>query len=85
MNENKSYDDYDDDDDNSGHALTNNIEDEIRQFENDVSLSIVKLLFYLFGSSLAMIVSYSYNHSIPWAIGHGILSWGYVIYFAIFK
>jgi hypothetical protein len=36
-----------------------------------------------FGSCLAIVVSYSAWHSIPWAILHGILSWGYVIYYAI--
>lgn len=33
-----------------------------------------------FGSALAMILSYSRNSSILWAIIHGILSWFYVIY-----
>ncbi len=36
-----------------------------------------------FGSALAIAVSYSNNHSLFWAIIHGILSWFYVIYFAI--
>jgi hypothetical protein len=36
-----------------------------------------------FGSALAIAVSYSNNHSLVWAIIHGILSWVYVIYFAI--
>jgi hypothetical protein len=38
-----------------------------------------------FGSCLAMILSWSVNHSIFWAIIHGICSWFYVIYFAIVK
>ena len=37
-----------------------------------------------FGSALAMAISYSNNHSILWAIIHGILGWLYVIYFALF-
>jgi hypothetical protein len=37
-----------------------------------------------FGSALAMAISYTNNHSILWAIIHGILSWLYVIYFALF-
>ncbi len=37
-----------------------------------------------FGSALAMVISYSANHSILWAIIHGILSWLYVIYAALF-
>lgn len=36
------------------------------------------------GSALAMILSYNANQSILWAILHGIFSWLYVIYFAIF-
>ncbi len=37
-----------------------------------------------FGSALAIAISYSQNHSIPWAIIDGILSWIYVIYAALF-
>lgn len=36
-----------------------------------------------FGSALAMVISYTAWHSIPWAIFHGILSWVYVLYCAI--
>ncbi len=36
-----------------------------------------------FGSALAMTMSWAANHSILWAIVHGILSWIYVIYYAI--
>lgn len=36
-----------------------------------------------FGSALAMVISYSANKSILWAIVHGFLSWIYVIYYAI--
>lgn len=35
------------------------------------------------GGSLAMILSYSVNHSIGWCILHGIFGWLYVIYHAI--
>ena len=37
------------------------------------------------GTALAMILSYSANKSILWAIVHGVLSWFYVVYFALFK
>jgi hypothetical protein len=37
------------------------------------------------GTALAMILSYSVNKSILWAIIHGFLSWLYVIYFALLK
>lgn len=36
-----------------------------------------------FGSTLAIAISWSVNHSILWACLHGVLSWIYVIYFAI--
>ena len=36
--------------------------------------------FWVFGSALAMILSYTQNSSILWAILHGIVSWLYVIY-----
>lgn len=36
-----------------------------------------------FGSALAMILSFHVNHSILWAILHGVFGWLYVIYFAI--
>ena len=38
-----------------------------------------------FGSALAIAISYTNNHSILWAIIHGILGWLYVIYAALFK
>jgi len=34
-----------------------------------------------FGSALAITISWSVNHSILWAIIHGIFSWLYVIYY----
>ncbi len=36
-----------------------------------------------FGTALAIAISWSTNGSIVWAIIHGILSWVYVIYYAI--
>lgn len=37
------------------------------------------------GAALAMILSWSGNTSVVWAIIHGILSWFYVLYFVLFK
>jgi hypothetical protein len=34
-----------------------------------------------FGTALAITISWSTNHSILWAIIHGIFSWFYVIYY----
>lgn len=36
-----------------------------------------------FGSALAMVLSWSMNKSVLWAIVHGILSWLYVAYYVI--
>lgn len=36
--------------------------------------------FWVFGSALSMILSYTQNSSIFWAIIHGIISWLYVLY-----
>lgn len=36
------------------------------------------------GSALAVTISWSVNKSIIWAVIHGILSWLYVIYYALF-
>ena len=38
-----------------------------------------------FGTALAISISWSVNKSIGWAIAHGILSWGYVIYYAMMR
>jgi hypothetical protein len=39
--------------------------------------------FWGFGSMLAIAISWSVKHSILWMILHGILSWFYVIYYAV--
>ena len=36
-----------------------------------------------FGSALAITISWSLHKSLLWAILHGVLSWFYVIYYAI--
>jgi hypothetical protein len=35
------------------------------------------------GTALAVTISWSVNHSILWALIHGVCSWFYVIYYAI--
>ena len=37
------------------------------------------------GSALAIAISWSVHKSILWAIIHGILSWLYVIYYAVMR
>jgi hypothetical protein len=39
--------------------------------------------FYVLGTAIAVVLSWSRNASILWCILHGLLSWIYVIYFAI--
>ncbi|HEY7615283.1 MAG TPA: hypothetical protein VH744_00630 [Terriglobales bacterium] len=39
-------------------------------------------LGYAMGMALAIVLSWSKHASILWCVGHGLLSWGYVIYFA---
>jgi len=36
-----------------------------------------------FGTALAIAISWSQHKSILWAIVHGILSWFYVVYYAV--
>lgn len=38
-----------------------------------------------FGSVLAIVMSWSANKSIFWAILHGIIGWLYVVYYALMK
>lgn len=36
------------------------------------------------GALIAVLLSWSLNHSVGWCIVHGILSWLYIVYYAIF-
>jgi len=36
-----------------------------------------------FGTALAMVISWSLNKSVLWAIIHGFLSWLYVLYYLL--
>jgi len=36
-----------------------------------------------FGSALAMVISWTANKSLLWVIVHGLLSWIYVVYYAV--
>jgi hypothetical protein len=38
-----------------------------------------------FGTALAIAISYTNNHSVLWAIIHGLFSWLYVVYYVLFK
>jgi len=37
-----------------------------------------------FGAALAITISWSLNKSLAWALLHGICSWFYVVYYAVF-
>jgi tetrahydromethanopterin S-methyltransferase subunit G len=62
------------------------IEDRLNEIErkrsNSDHGSAGGIGFYGFGAALAMILSWSRDVNILYCIGHGILSWIYVIYFA---
>ena len=53
-----------------------------KEKKSDISLSGSDT-GYLFGCALAIVLSYSSWYSLKWAIIHGLLSWVYVIYFAV--
>lgn len=36
------------------------------------------------GSVIAVVISWSVNHSVVWAIIHGFLGWIYVVYYLFF-
>jgi hypothetical protein len=40
-------------------------------------------LVYALGMAIAVTLSWARNASILWCILHGLLSWGYVLYFAV--
>jgi len=40
-------------------------------------------LLYALGMAIAVTLSWAGNASILWCILHGLLSWGYVVYFAL--
>ena len=46
-------------------------------------LLIVQLAGIGFGTALAITISWSANKSLLWAVIHGVLSWVYVVYYAL--
>lgn len=53
-------------------------EEEIEKVKNDIMTMCGNT-----GSVLAMIVSYSINKSVLWALFHGIFGWFYILYYAL--
>lgn len=60
---------------------TQQMENKMHKMEKEKSASVATGI--TFGSALAMVISYVNWHSVGWAILHGILSWGYVLYYII--
>jgi hypothetical protein len=70
------------------------LEDQIEELSEHVrglESSIANLAFrreglslgYALGMVLAVVLSWARNGSILWCIGHGPLSWAYVVWFAV--
>ena len=79
-------DDYDpvedsEDDDESLSERLDELERRIEELDSNRGEAGC-LLGYAMGMSLAMILSWSRSASVLWSLLHGVLSWGYVIYFA---
>ena len=79
-------DDYSSDD---NYPDLEDLESRIEDLENNQNQGsgnnyIGEIFIYIPGLVLAMILSYTVNQSILWAILHGYLSWFYVIYRAFF-
>lgn len=55
---------------------------EPKAISNDAAKETIKK-GVSFGTVLAIVISYAKWHSIGWAIFHGLLSWVYVIYYAL--
>jgi hypothetical protein len=82
MEDHDPLDDYESEAD--GDSRIDELEQRIEELEQsgyrggEAGLS----LGYALGMALATVLSWSRNASILWCILHGLLSWGYVIYFA---
>jgi len=83
----------DDDDFESEDAATSELDDRIEELSERIEQLESQMegpdhcrglsLVYGLGMALATVLSWDRNGSIFWCIGHGILSWGYVIYSAL--
>jgi hypothetical protein len=56
-------------------------EKERTMSDDDMGFRILNEIM-TFGGVIAVCISWSVNHSILWAMLHGMCSWGYVIYYA---
>jgi hypothetical protein len=78
----------DDDDDLAQRSEVENLEARVEELEKELQAEgapegrVNIAVTYTMGASLAMILSWSRNHSILWCVLHGFFSWLYVIFFA---
>ena len=69
-------------------SKTNQLASRVNELEsevNDLMSAVWQGAIYSLGSIIAIAISWSTNHSILWAILHGIASWCYVIFYGIRK
>jgi hypothetical protein len=52
---------------------------------NNTKYKTVSTTVATFGVVMAIVISWSINNSISWAIIHGLFGWAYVIYYAIVR
>ncbi len=83
---------FTDPEDDDHWATMGDLEDRIEELGNKVGVLEKQIeeyrssfisIGYAMGMALAMILSWSKDASILWCMLHGLLSWIYVIYFAI--
>ncbi len=77
--------DGNDEDVNDLEERVGELESKIGELEEKIEESQGRFISggYAMGMALAMVLSWSKNASILWCMLHGLLSWIYVIYFAI--
>ncbi len=75
---------YDDQNPRTGEYIPGGSQQRWQNFRTRIIPVPVATRMFGFGTMLAIAVSYNHNESIGWAILHGLLSWLYVIYAALF-
>jgi hypothetical protein len=61
--------------------LSNKVNDISKNVNNFTEIFLIDGTF--FGCALGMIISFCVNHSVLWAILHGLFGWFYVIYYCV--
>ncbi len=76
----EDYEEYDDDDQEDLESRVSDLEERVGNAQSNSGAGCVVAIYSL-GASLSVVLSWHANHSVLWAILHGLLSWLYVIYF----